>query len=70
MGNTYSGKTAIQMIIKMRQVKVDLDTWTSYYLDEKSNTFFILEYPDSGQHGGGVPRLRELLNKDLSLYEK
>lgn len=42
----------------LRKLRSNPDTWEVEYIDDSSGQFWVLDYPDSGQHGGGSPRLR------------
>lgn len=45
---------------KLKKVRSDPDTWEVEYVDEATGETWILDYPDSGAHGGGSPRLRRI----------
>jgi len=45
---------------RLRQVHVDSDKWEIEYEDPKTGERWLMDYPDSGSHGGGSPRLRKL----------
>ncbi len=52
------GKSMNNKLSSLIKIKVDGENWLVYYLDEKLNEKWIKEYPNSGYHGGGAPRLR------------
>lgn len=41
----------------------------TYFIDETNNTYWILEYPDSGEHDGGIPILRLLEESENPLAD-
>jgi hypothetical protein len=45
---------------RLRQVSVDPETWTIEYEDSTTGERWLMDYPDSGAHGGGSPRLRKM----------
>jgi hypothetical protein len=42
----------------LREVKVDAATWEVEYVCPTSGQRWLMDYPQSGAHGGGSPRLR------------
>ena len=38
----------------LKEVKVDSTNWLVYYEDPKSSEKWVVEYPNSEYHGGGV----------------
>lgn len=59
--NEYRGAEAISFAEqKLKKVKSDPDTWETEYICEETGETWILDFPNSGQHGGGSPRLRKL----------
>ena len=38
----------------------DLSGWEEKYVDGATGEIWILDYPESGLHGGGPPRLRRV----------
>ncbi|MFH0341547.1 MAG: Imm27 family immunity protein [Chromatiales bacterium] len=44
----------------MRKVGVDADRWEIEYIDDGTGDRWLLDYPESEQHGGGSPRLRKV----------
>jgi hypothetical protein len=47
---------------RLRRVRVDPDTWTIEYEDPATGERWLMDYPDSGAHGGGSPRLRRVIS--------
>lgn len=45
---------------KLKKVRSDPDKWEVEYVDEASGEKWILDYPNSEEHGGGSPRLRRI----------
>jgi hypothetical protein len=45
---------------KLREVRVDSERWEVEYVDEVSDERWLLDYPHSGEQGGGSPRLRRI----------
>ncbi len=41
------------------------DGWSVLYLDKRDGRYWELNYPDSNQHGGGMPCL-EMLSRDCA----
>ena len=59
------GKEAIEYADRhLRKVRTDPQTWTVEYEDPATGERWIMDYPDSGYHGGGSPRLRRVSNSD------
>lgn len=58
----YSGAKAKRMAEQMKLIGKSLEKWEIYYYDEKSETYWIMDYPESEFHGGGQPRLRKSTN--------
>ncbi len=44
----------------LEKVRTDSSTWEIEYIDRRTGTRWIMDYPDSGAHGGGAPRLRRV----------
>jgi hypothetical protein len=44
----------------LTKVSQDESGWEVYYDDDRTGEHWIMDYPDSGRHGGGGPRLRRL----------
>ena len=42
----------------LTQKSVDSDEWLIHYEDPQTGEEYVMDYPDSSAHGGGVPRLR------------
>jgi hypothetical protein len=55
-----TGNAAIEFIGRrgLREVRVDSVAWETEYVDDETGETWILDYPDSGRHGGGAPRMR------------
>lgn len=57
----YKGAEAIDFAEKyLKKVKSNPDTWESEYICEETGDIWLMDYPNSEQHGGGSPRLRKL----------
>lgn len=56
----FKGNEALEFIKKLKKISIDQENWNIIYLDEKSGEKWILDYPDSSNHGGGQPRIRKL----------
>ena len=55
------GKEAIEYVKhNLKKFRTNPETWETEYLDEKTGDKWILDYPESGYHGGGSPRLRKI----------
>jgi hypothetical protein len=54
----YRGAVAYQKAAKLKKVGQDQSGWEVYYDDDRTGEHWVMDYPDSGQHGGGDPRLR------------
>lgn len=57
------GAAAIELANKLKRISVDPETWEEEYLDENTGDLWLLDYPESGLHGGGSPRLRRVVPK-------
>jgi hypothetical protein len=44
----------------LRQLKVDKENWTIFFVDEQNDDKWVKEYPNANYHGGGAPQLRLL----------
>lgn len=44
----------------MKKIGQDDSGWEIYYEDERTGDRWVMDYPNSEQHGGGSPRLRHL----------
>jgi|GEM_PF-4986057 hypothetical protein len=54
----YRGAEAIDYANRhLTRSRVNPDTWETEYLDAQGRRW-VMDYPDSGLHGGGSPRLR------------
>lgn len=56
----YRGSVAVEKASSMKKVGQDDSGWKIYYQDDRTGDQWVMDYPDSGQHGGGSPRLRRL----------
>lgn len=45
---------------RLRRLHVDPENWTIEYEDPVTGARWLMDYPDSGAHGGGPPRLRKI----------
>jgi hypothetical protein len=54
----YHGSVAVQKASGMKKLGQDDSGWEIYYRDDCTGDRWIMDYPDSGHHGGGSPRLR------------
>lgn len=48
---------------RLRKLSVSEDAWEVLYLDDATGEEWVLDYPESELHGGGVPRLRRRGNR-------
>lgn len=46
----------------LEKVRSDPRKWTTDYIDKSDGSKWLMDYPESGNHGGGSPRLRRLSN--------
>ena len=52
------GAAAVEFAEKyLREVGGDSKTWEVYYVDDRTGETWVMDYPESEQHGGGTPRL-------------
>ncbi len=59
--NEYKGAEAIEFAEKyLRKIRSNIDTWETEYICEETGETWLMDYPNSEQHGGGSPRLRKL----------
>jgi immunity protein 27 of polymorphic toxin system len=42
----------------LRTIRVNTETWEVEFIDPNTVRIWIMDYAESGQHGGGSPRLR------------
>lgn len=55
----YRGAEAIAFAEKnLKKIKSNPDTWETEYICEDGD-IWLMDYPNSEQHGGGSPRLRK-----------
>jgi hypothetical protein len=45
---------------RLKEVRTDVQNWTTEYLDESTGERWLMDYPRSELQGGGPPRLRRL----------
>jgi hypothetical protein len=57
---TLTGAQAIEFTEGLSKTLVNQETWETVYCRRSPRELWILSYPDSGHHGGGVPRLDPL----------
>jgi hypothetical protein len=58
----YAGKDAIEFAAKhLKKVKVDQSGWITEYVHPETGEKWELDYPNSEEQGGGMPRLRKIL---------
>lgn len=56
------GEAAVRFAAeRLQRVSVDNATWEVHYIDERTGNEWVMDYPESGMHGGGEPRLRKRL---------
>lgn len=55
----YKGAEALSQAQKLIKIRTDPDKWETEYRNDVTGEVWILDYPDSGQQGGGSPRLRK-----------
>ncbi len=68
--NEYRGASAETKASGMRKVGQDDSGWETYYQDDRTGEQWVMDYPDSGQHGGGPARLRPLTGENQSVKLK
>ena len=56
----YRGAAAVKIALSMKKLGHDDSGWEVYYQDDRTGDRWVMDYPDSGLHGGGSPRLRRL----------
>lgn len=56
----YDGLLAIKKAQRLQKVGQDESGWEIYYEDTRTGERWVMDYPESGQHGGGNARLRRL----------
>lgn len=57
----YNGAEAINYAKnKLHKTKTNPDTWETEYVCKETGEIWLMDYPNSEQHGGGSPRLRKL----------
>ena len=52
-----TGSEAMRFAEGLQKVLVNDETWDTVYLGRLPHELWLLSYPDSGHHGGGVPTL-------------
>jgi hypothetical protein len=45
---------------RLTEVRVNSEMWEIEYIDSMTGERWLMDYPNSGYHGGGSPRLRKL----------
>lgn len=55
-----TGKDLENKISELVKIQTDSSGWSTYYVDNGKNKW-VKEYPNSEQHGGGLPQLRQLI---------
>jgi hypothetical protein len=60
--------TEIRTIIRdrLRVVGADLSGWFKLFLELETGQYWELDFPQSGSHGGGPPRLRKVNLADIA----
>jgi len=57
-GNELHGEAAVTFAeTRLRKVGSDPSAWKVFYVDDLTGEHWVMDYPESGQHGGGSPRL-------------
>ncbi len=55
----FEGVEALNYIkLFLRKVRADADSWEIEYINDANGEVWIMDFPESEQHGGGSPRLR------------
>lgn len=54
------GPAAVECAAKLRRVFTDSENWVEHFIDDATGARWVLDYPQSGMHGGGSPRLRRV----------
>jgi len=57
-----SGLVMDEKLTTLKKIKVDMDNWEVFYLDEVSGEKWVREFPFAYMQAGGPPQLR-LLDK-------
>lgn len=58
------GAAAIEFAeTRLKRISTNPETWEVEFLDEVTGKRWLLDYPESGQPGGGNPRLRRISRK-------
>ena len=61
LNSEYTGAEAMDFAEKkLKKVKSNPDSWETEYICNETGDIWLLDYPNSEQHGGGSPRLRRL----------
>jgi hypothetical protein len=53
----YRGSVAVSKASNMKKIGQDESGWEVFFRDDRTGEHWVLDYPDSAQHGGGSPRL-------------
>ena len=57
----YIGGEAMDFVEKyLRKIETNSDTWETTFVHKETGEIWIMDYPNSEHHGGGIPRLRKL----------
>ncbi len=55
-----TGKELENKMFALTKVQTDSTGWLTFYVDNNEDKW-VKEYPNSAQHGGGQPQLRQLI---------
>ena len=58
MFNEYVGNEALAKASQLTKIGTDASGWDTYYREEQSGEYWLLYYPDSHLHGGGIAHLK------------
>jgi hypothetical protein len=68
--NEYRGAIAGKKASGMRKIDQDDSGWEAFYQDDRTREKWVIDYPESGQHGGGPARFRRLTGENQSVTLK
>jgi hypothetical protein len=55
------GAIALEFVEKhLREISNDSTNWKTEYVDDATGEHWVMDYPQGGQQGGGIPRLRKV----------
>ena len=57
MAQILRGNAVIEKTQHLTKIALNADTWETTFRDEASGEIWLMDYPESGYHGGGSPRL-------------